>query len=156
MRIAELMSHAEACYARDSLAKGARRIQENEARCAPVVDREGRVVGLLTEADVARAAATLHSPPFEAPASVVMQRAPASVLPGEDLEKAHERMREARARCLVVVDDDGRLQGLLTLDDLARHAVREMRLDGRTFWAEQLIRTLGCCTGERRIAPAAA
>jgi len=157
MRIDQLMSRdVKACSDRDSLAKGARHIQDNDGRCAPVVDRHGHVVGLLAERDVSRATATLQSPPFETPLSVVMQRSPVLALPHEPVEKAHERMRQARVRCLVVVGEDGTLLGLLSLDDLARQAMQALRLDGRPFWAEQVAQTLASCPDRSGSRPAAA
>ncbi|MFW5921249.1 MAG: CBS domain-containing protein [Polyangiales bacterium] len=156
MRITDLMSRdVKPCYARDSLATGARRLQQNDGRCAPVVDHRGRVVGLLTDKEVARAAATVPSPASETPVAVVMRRSPVTAHAHEPVEDAHERMRETGARCLVVTDEDGVLAGLLSLDDLAGQAMRELRLDGREFWAKQVARTLACC-GEDREGPAAA
>lgn len=156
MRITALMSRdVKPCYARDSLAKAARRLQDNDGRCTPVVDHRGRVVGLLTDREVARAAATVPSSPFETPVAVIMRRNPVTARPDEPLEKAHERMRETRARCLVVTDEDGVLVGLLSLDDLAGQAMQELRLDGRDFWAQQVAKTLARC-GDDRAGPAAA
>jgi CBS-domain-containing membrane protein len=45
--------------------------------------------------------------------------------PGDDLKRAEALMRENEVRRLPVVDDNGRIQGILSLNDIAREAQRE-------------------------------
>ncbi|MGB9734152.1 MAG: CBS domain-containing protein [Conexivisphaera sp.] len=79
-------------------------------RCAVVVDGERRPIGIVTEDDVEYARRRgLEG----APAWMVMQEDPLTVREDEPLESAIRRMEEARASCMPVVDQRGRLVGLL-------------------------------------------
>ncbi|MGC8848436.1 MAG: CBS domain-containing protein, partial [Conexivisphaera sp.] len=78
--------------------------------CAVVVDGERRPIGIVTEDDVEYARRRgLEG----APAWMVMQEDPLTVREDEPLESAIRRMEEARASCMPVVDQRGRLVGLL-------------------------------------------
>ncbi|MEA2586928.1 MAG: stage sporulation protein [Thermomicrobiales bacterium] len=80
----------------------------------PVVDRDGRVVGLLTAEDLLRG---LRDRP-DATVDSVMRRDFPRVIPAETLVNAQQRLAEAGVRALPVVDQAGRLMGLLSLADV--------------------------------------
>ncbi|MEM9198227.1 MAG: IMP dehydrogenase, partial [Pseudomonadota bacterium] len=81
----------------------------------PVVDAERRVVGILTNRDMRFA--TDEATPVRAlmtAESLAMLREPA------DLSEARSLMQARRIEKLLVVDEEGRLTGLLTLKDLEK------------------------------------
>ncbi len=79
----------------------------------PVVDEEGRVLGIVTNRDM-RFASDENTPVSE-----VMTSDNLAVLDEPaDLEAARQVMRERRIEKLLVVGRDGRLTGLLTLKDI--------------------------------------
>jgi IMP dehydrogenase len=80
----------------------------------PVVDAERRPVGILTARDM-RFAQNLDQP-----VSALMTAAPklVSVAPGTSNERAKELLHEHRIEKLLVVGEDGRLVGLMTIRDL--------------------------------------
>ncbi|WP_170760064.1 IMP dehydrogenase [Ruegeria lacuscaerulensis] len=78
----------------------------------PVVDDEGRVVGILTNRDMRFAASE------DTPVHVMMTSDNLAMLQEPaDLEEAKSLMKARRIEKLLVVDGDGKLTGLLTLKD---------------------------------------
>jgi CBS domain-containing protein len=97
----------------DSLARGASLFRENGASILPVVDGEGRLVGVLSDASLARALAETSEPtdavgPYAEPAETLEPYATAA--------EALRRGEDGRTR--VVVDDSGRVVGLVSAVDL--------------------------------------
>src|SRR6185295_10903467 len=67
LRVREVMSHhVRSCSADDSLAHAMRSMLEAQVRRLPVVDAEGRLVGILSLGDVIRAATLLGQKEAEA------------------------------------------------------------------------------------------
>jgi len=83
---------------------------------APVVDSTGRVVGVVTEADL------LH--PTDAVAADLMSAPPVMVRPDVSVVAAARVMEGKRVKRLPVVDDHGRLLGIVSRRDLLRMHVR--------------------------------
>ncbi len=90
-----------------------------------VVTRGGSVVGIVTDRDIVlRGVARGLSP--DVPVERVMTRNVATVPVGADISDAAGIMCRRRVRRLPVVDAHGRLHGMITLDDVARHVGREV------------------------------
>ncbi len=110
------------------------RMQRVRARHLPVINREGHLVGIVTDRDLRR---QLFSPPvFEALGSTrvdilldrvhvaeIMSTDLVTATPDMTLGEAASTMRKERVGSLPVVDQ-GRVVGILTETDLLRHVVR--------------------------------
>jgi CBS domain-containing protein len=110
-----------------SLDEAVRLLEENEISGLPVVDREGILVGVITQTDVVRARAVghlwhrwpglrvrhlMHSPALTADRSMTM-------------EEAAQLMERAHVHRLVVVDDDQITPiGIISTTDLVRALAR--------------------------------
>ncbi len=81
----------------------------------PVVDTQGRCVGVLTRGDLLR-----DGTDRSAPVTTVAAGDPVTIAPDELLQAALERMMEQRVEHLPVITDDGRLVGICTRTDLLR------------------------------------
>lgn len=81
----------------------------------PVIDREHYVVGLLTIDILLKG---LHETPGVTVGDV-MNRDFAVARPNEDIALVQERMASAKQRAMLVIADNGRLLGLLTVNDVA-------------------------------------
>ena len=97
----------------DSLARGAQTLRENGGSVLPVADEEGRIVGVLTDAGLARALAEASEPTdaveaFMSPADAIAPYASAA----EALRRGED------GRTLVVLDDARRAVGLISAVDL--------------------------------------
>lgn len=94
----------------------------------PVVDDRGRLVGILSDRDLLRAA-RLHQPQKVAD---VMTRDVVTVRPQEPAHRAAAAMLDHKISSLLVVDNAGTLVGVVTLTDyveLARRALLGLPLE---------------------------
>lgn len=95
----------------------AQRMRDRRVGCV-VVSREGRPVGILTDRDLAlRVVAAGRDAERTTVAQVVTFEA-VSLLNTDTIETALGRMREFGVRRLPIVDEAGRITGIVTADDL--------------------------------------
>ncbi|WP_338674177.1 CBS domain-containing protein [Streptomyces sp. SCSIO 30461] len=78
-----------------------------------------RVLGILTDRDIAVRAVAMGHDPYRTPLRSVCSPGVRTVRPDQDTEEAARLMRAAMVRRLAVVED-GRVRGVVTLGDLAR------------------------------------
>jgi len=104
-------------------------------RHLPVVDDLGRPIGLITQRDLLRAAPSSVGEPDEATrlrrlgwltAHELMETHLSVATPDELAGSAGQRMLSAKIGCLPVVDDAGRLVGIVTEEDFLRWATTHM------------------------------
>ena len=89
-----------------------------------VVDRIGYVTGIVTDRDIAiRGTGAGRSP--DATVEAIMTRDVAAVTPASDITEAATVMQKRGVRRVPVVDDLGRVHGVITLDDLLRNLSAE-------------------------------
>ncbi len=79
------------------------------------VTRDGKAVGILTNRDLRFVRDTLQ--PIS---SVMTKERLVTVPPGTTMERAKELLHEHRIEKLLVVDDQGRLRGLITIKDIEK------------------------------------
>jgi len=90
----------------------------------PVIDDQGRVVGILTDRDICVALGTRNRRPSELTAEQVMSRKIAMCRANDEIHTALKVMRTRQVRRLPVVNEAGKLEGVLCMSDLildARH-----------------------------------
>lgn len=100
-------------------------------RHLPVIDGKGKLVGLLTHADLLHAASSIFSDRQEdrnavigqAKVGAVMQREVVTIDPGAPLLEAGKLMWDSKLGCLPVVAADGKLVGIITEGDFIAIAV---------------------------------
>jgi len=81
----------------------------------PVVDESGHLVGIITNRDLR------FETRFEIPVSEVMTRQPLVTVPvGTTLEQAKTVLQKHRIEKLLVVDEDKRIKGLITVKDIQK------------------------------------
>ncbi|NPB05587.1 MAG: IMP dehydrogenase [Aquificae bacterium] len=84
----------------------------------PVVDEEGRVVGIITNRDVRYVAPTNYDKPvkhFMTPKERLI-----TAHPGITLDEAKEIFAKYKVEKLPIVDEEGKLRGLITIKDLEK------------------------------------
>lgn len=112
----------ESCRADETIVSAARKMRDRNIGFLPICDRTGRAIGVLTDRDIAlRVCAEGH--PGSTPVSDAMTRELISCLPGDDLDRAEGLMRDHRKSRVLVLDDEGRPAGIISLADLARRDV---------------------------------
>lgn len=107
----------------DSLREAASRMWEGDVGALPVVDNEHRVLAMITDRDACMAAYTQNRPLSDIAVRSAMSRSLFVCRPEDTLDKVEAIMSERQVRRLPVVSDEGRLVGIISLNDLARTAV---------------------------------
>ncbi len=121
----DLMSHPVfTCHVNDTLHLAAQRMWDHDFGALPVVNDEGKLVGMLTDRDICMAAYT-RGEALDAllvngamSKGVVYARADASIGELEDLMAKHT------VRRLPVINSDGEPIGVVSLNDLAIEAAQ--------------------------------
>jgi CBS-domain-containing membrane protein len=151
MKVWELMKREVAsCAPSDSLNAAARIMWERDCGCVPVVDRNGRVVGIITDRDICMGAYTQGRTLHLIQVQDVMARPVVSCAPEDDLVTAEKLMRDNKVRRLPVCDSDGKLVGMISLSDIALEAERERRAGGgRAIRSTEVAEILGAVSQPR-------
>ena len=120
MNVSEVMTtDVRICRPEDSLASCANMMRELNVGIAPVLDRDDNLVGVITDRDIAVRAVARGVDPNSARVAEFMTPDPITVSFDADVEEAADIMADAQVRRLPVVDDNGRLVGIVSLGDLA-------------------------------------
>jgi CBS domain-containing protein len=98
---------------------------EADVGCVPVVDAENRVVGMITDRDIAMAAYTQGRALEAISVESAMATQVYTCSPGDDVSSAEERMQKFQVRRLPVVDSAAKLVGIVSMNDIAREAAQE-------------------------------
>jgi CBS domain-containing protein len=126
MKVRDLMTvDVISCRPDTSLAEAASLMWERDCGALPVVSPEGRVIGMITDRDMCMAVATRGRPADHISVREVISGALFACLPEDDMRTALETLTTHQIRRLPVVDADGRLKGILSMNDVALHAGRK-------------------------------
>jgi CBS domain-containing protein len=152
MKIQELMTKdVKKCGPDDTLEQAARAMWDEDVGCLPVVDEDGRPVGIVTDRDVCMAAYTQGARLRDLRVSRAMSKKLVTCRPDHSITQVEALMRSARIRRIPVVDLIGNLIGMVTLADIARHAHGPRHVAA----APALAKTLASITERRGEAAAA-
>ncbi|MCX5744155.1 MAG: CBS domain-containing protein [Proteobacteria bacterium] len=110
------------CTDRDSLEHAATLLWRYDIGCLPVTGDDGRLVGMITDRDIAIAAFLQGAPLRGIVVGSVMSRELVTCRPDDDIHAVISRMLARQVRRLPVIDGDGRILGIISLNDLARGA----------------------------------
>ncbi len=128
MNASDLMTKTVcSCSPDDSLQRAAQLMWEADCGALPVVDGENRVVGMITDRDIAMAAYTRGRALWEIPVHGAMAKHVHGVREDDSIDVIEALMSRVRVRRVPVLDGDGRLKGILSMNDLARHTQRSGR-----------------------------
>ena len=151
MNISQVMkADVNICGVEDNLATAASRMWDADIGCLPVLGGGGEVVGMVTDRDICMAALTRGQPLHAIPVSVAMSKEVLSCSPDATLVEAEEVMRAGQVRRLPVIDSDGCLVGIVSLNDLARLAERETGRKSRDLSAQEVTATLAAIGAPRQ------
>jgi CBS domain-containing protein len=122
MKVKDLMTTpVQTCRTTALLGEAAQVMLDAGCGCVPVVGCHGHLAGMLTDRDVCLAVAARHQSPWEIPVRDVMSPNIVSVPIDAYVDAALVAMKENRVRRVPVVDEEGRVKGLISIDDAIRH-----------------------------------
>jgi CBS domain-containing protein len=126
MKVQDVMTPTPVtCLIQDPLNVVAQRLWQRDCGCLPVVDPELRPLAMITDRDVCMAAMTTGKPLHELQVGQAMSKEVTAARQDEDLAAAGARMAAKGVRRVPVVDENGVLRGVLSLNDLAVRAAGE-------------------------------
>jgi CBS domain-containing protein len=147
MKIEQIMTRdVRTCRPDDSLNQAAQLMWESDCGALPVIDAEGRAIAMITDRDICMAAYTQGQPLWNMTVSSAASRDMVTAKASDSLDDAEALMQTHQVRRIPVVDDSGRPIGIVSMNDLARHAHVKVpsRADGLS--ADSIVRTLaGVC-----------
>lgn len=122
MRVKEAMVGTPAwCNPETNLGAAVEMLWNRNCGVLPVVGNDGKVKGVVTDRDICIALGTRNRLPAEISVGEVMTQTLFSCSQDDSIRSALETMRKQRVRRLPVVDKDGVLQGILSMDDVVYH-----------------------------------
>ena len=123
MRVKDVMARTPAyCGPETNLAAAVEILWNRNCGILPIVNSQGKVVGVVTDRDICIALGTRNRLPGEITVAEVPSRKLTSCGPEEEIHAALARMAEAKVRRLPVVNAEGKLEGILSMDDVVLHA----------------------------------
>jgi CBS domain-containing protein len=108
----------------DSIVEAAKLMKGEDAGIAPIVDGE-RLVGVITDRDIAIRVVAEGRDPQSTKVEEIASENLVTVDPQQDLDEALRLMAQHQVRRLPVVEEDGKLVGIVAQADVARHADAE-------------------------------
>lgn len=114
------------CHLNTNLSVVAGLMWEQDCGLLPVLDDAEKVVGVITDRDICMALATRDEKASHLPARDVMVAPVHAIHPEDSLSLAMRYMRQYQIRRLPVVDGLGRLQGVLSMNDLILHSLEDL------------------------------
>jgi CBS domain-containing protein len=103
----------------DTIAMAATIMRDEDAGVVPVVE-DGRLVAVVTDRDIAIRAVADGKDPRSTTVAEIASRELVTIDPQQDLDEALRLMAQHQVRRLPVVEEDGRLVGILAQADVAR------------------------------------
>ncbi len=123
MTISDLFHRAvTTCTPRDNLEAAAGLMWRFDIGCLPVLDEAGKVVGMLTDRDISMAAFLQGCPLRSIVVGSVMSKEPATCTAETSVGDVLHAMTKRQIHRMPVVDIEGRLIGIISLNDIARAA----------------------------------
>lgn len=125
MQVRDIMTPKPAyCLPTTNLHAVARLMVEHVCGAIPVVDSAENLkpVGVITDRDITCRVVASGRNPLDIPARVVMTSPVVAVNPETPLEECVQHMEREEVRRALVVDEQGRLCGIVSEADIARNA----------------------------------
>ena len=123
MKVREMMTKdVTTCRPETDLAEVVKRMWEQDCGVLPVVQPDGRVSGMITDRDICVALATRGRTADRIAVHDVIGGTAYTCSSDDDAIVALKTMKSQRVRRLPVVDAEGQLKGILSLNDVMMHA----------------------------------
>ena len=120
MRCDEIMKRDVECIApTQPVQEAARRMRDANVGFLPVCDSSKKVLGAITDRDIAIRIVAEGRPPTTAAADVMTPEVVAC-RPDDDVTEAEQLMGERQKSRMIVTDENGCLCGVISLSDIAR------------------------------------
>jgi CBS domain-containing protein len=143
MQVKNVMTHAPGtCRVGDSANDAARIMWDRDCGSVPVTDRDGRVVGMVTDRDICMAAYFQGKPLSSIPLADIMSREVCTCKEDADVTEAERIMRIHKVRRLPVTNSAGAISGIVSIGDVAQIVSRNGAVQQSRGESRELLETL--------------
>ncbi len=120
MHVSEVMhSPAECCCPETNLDAVAKFMWDHDCGAIPVVDDSNKPIGIVTDRDIAMSSFLNHKPLWEISSKEITSKRPLFTCKSDDdIRNALETMEREKIRRLPVVNSNGELQEILSVDGI--------------------------------------
>jgi CBS domain-containing protein len=130
MKVADLIhSRTEVYSIQDdaTVHDAARYLREKGVRAVGVLDKKGKLVGVLSQSDISDKVAAENKPPAWMRASEIMSTELVAASPETSVDDCRQLMDKHGIFHLVVVDDKGKYRGMISVTDLLKVMVADQK-----------------------------
>ena len=120
------------CRPEDTVKSAATLLSTNKIGAMPVVNEDGRLVGLLSERDIVRSFAVHNCDVMKMLVGELMSRNPVTCQASDGMERAMQLMNRHRFRHLPVMKGD-ELAGMLSIRDALEEVAREREMEANVM-----------------------
>jgi len=104
-----------------TIVDAARLMRDEDAGIAPIAE-DDRLIGVITDRDIAIRVVAEAKDPGSTKVTEIASQNVVTIDPQQDLDEAMRLMAKHQVRRLPVVEEDGKLVGILAQADVAKHA----------------------------------
>ena len=123
MRVSDLIGSRREVYfitEETSVMQAAQYLREKQVRSVGVVDGAGKLTGVISQSDISDKVAAENKNPESMKASEIMSRNLLTVTPEMSFEASLRAMEQNGVYHLLVLDEENRFQGMLSVSDLLK------------------------------------
>lgn len=144
MIIRDLMvKEVVSCSPDTNLDAAGRMMWDHNCGAIPILDDEDHPIGLVTDRDIAMSAVLNHKPLWDITTrDVIGNREMYTCNTDDDIHSALSIMQTHKVRRLPVVNGDGRLEGILSIDDIVTCSEQKTRKTSPALTLEEAMSTL--------------
>jgi CBS domain-containing protein len=129
MKVEEVMNrNVYTCQPNDSLKVATQLMWAHDIGCLAVTDAEGKAIGMVTDRDLLMCTHLSGRSLHEEVVSSAMSKQLYSVRIGESVQAAETLMQSKQVRRIAVIGPEGRIVGILSLNDLALAAGKKKEI----------------------------
>ncbi len=152
MKVQDIMTRSvQFCAPNTNLAEAAKMMWDRDCGVLPVLNVEGKVLGVITDRDICMATATRNKPAAEITVWETISGKAHTCCPTDDVHTALDIMKREKVRRIPVVDEDGILQGILSMNDLVLNAEETKGKKVPELSYEDVMRTLKAISAHRTL-----
>jgi CBS domain-containing protein len=123
MTVADLMTRdVKFCGPDTNLAAATELMWRNDVGSLPVLDSGGKLVGIITDRDICIAAGTRDRSARDLAVADVATKTVLTCAANDDVHVALKAMRQQKIRRVLVASPEGKLEGIVSLNDVALRA----------------------------------
>jgi len=144
MLVQDLMhDNIQCCHTATNLEAVAHQMWDNDCGAIPIVDNNGKPIGIITDRDIAMGSSINHRPLWELSAGDIVNGRPVFCCRADDdIETLLNVMREHQVRRVPVTDENGLLCGMVSSGDIIRSAQKRATRGREKISYDQVVSTL--------------